>query len=128
MSFVTESGRAVAEEWDTTQSFAAEQAFRSMIKNHRTVENHLEWTCWRHSMDRQAGEAGVVELGFKADGKQYRILCVFKGKKCIVVLCVCYHKAFVWSPRDAIKIATDRAKLVSAGKAKLNVIQIEDDL
>jgi Phage derived protein Gp49-like (DUF891) len=127
-SFVTNSGRVVAEEWDTALPFAAEQAFRNMIRNHRKIANHREWTCWRHPMDGPAGEAGLVELGFKADGKQYRVLCVFNGEKCIIVVCVCYHKQSVWSPTSAVETATERAKLISAEKARLNVIQIEDDL
>jgi hypothetical protein len=53
---------------------------------------------------------------------------MFNGKKCIVVLCVAYHKGGVWTPPKAVDIATKRAKIVATGKAKLNVIQIEDDL
>jgi putative component of toxin-antitoxin plasmid stabilization module len=127
MSFETDSGRDVAVEWDTHQSFAANEAFRALIKNSKKIRNHLEWPAWRHAMDEKAGEAGVVELGFKAD-KPYRVLCMFNGRKCIVVLCVAYHKQNAWTPREAVNIATQRAKLVAAGKAKLNVIQSEDDL
>jgi putative component of toxin-antitoxin plasmid stabilization module len=113
MSFVTESGRDVALDWDTHNTFA--------------VKNHRDWTAWRHPMEGKAGEAGVVELGFKA-GKPYRVLCMFNGRLCIVVLCVTYHKGPVWNPKEAVKIATERAKLVTAGKAKLNVVQSEDDI
>lgn len=121
-------GRDVAEDWDTDQSFEAEQAFRNMVKNSQKTSNYRNWTAWRHAMSGKAGKAGVVELGFKADGRQYRALCMFNGSKCIVLLCVCFHKGSVWTPQDAVKLATERAQAVSAKKAKLNDIQIEDDI
>jgi hypothetical protein len=127
MSLETDYGRDVAEEWDTSQSFAANEAFRAMVKASKKIDRHTEWPSWRHPMDETAGKAGVVELGFKAD-KPYRVLCIFDGRKRIVVLCVAYHKQNVWTPKDAVKTATDRAKVVSAGKAKLNVIQSEDNI
>ena len=127
MSFVTELGRDVADEWDTVQDFEAETAFNTMVKMNRKTKDYTHWPEWRHKMQGRAGKAGVVELGFKASGRQYRILCKFNGKMCIVVLCVAYHKGGVWTPAKAVELATERAKLITAGKATLNVIQDEED-
>jgi hypothetical protein len=128
MSFVTDAGRDVTEVWDTDQTDEAFLGFQSMVRNSRKIADHLTWPAWRHVMNKEAGKAGVIELGFTEDGKPYRFLCIFKGRKCIVVLCIAYHKGKVWKPHDAVAIATKRAKIVTAGKARLNVIQIEDDL
>jgi phage-related protein len=126
MSYVADNDRDVATEWDAPQSFEAEQALHNLMKNHRKTKSHLEWTSFRHKMKGDAGKHGVVEL--KADKRAYRILCMFNGPMCIVVLCICFHKSSVWTPKDAVKMATERAKAITAKKAKLNVIPIEDNL
>jgi hypothetical protein len=125
--FVTEAGRDVTKHWDTISTFEAETAFKAMIKGNRKIKNYMEWPSWRHPMRGKPGRAGVVELGFKASGRQYRSLSMFSGKMCIIILCMAYHKQNVWNPTEAEKIVTERAKLVVAGKAKLNVIEDEDD-
>lgn len=126
-AFVTVSGRDVTRQWDTISTFEAETAFRTMIRGNRKIKNYVDWPEWRHRMRGDAGAAGVVELGFKASGRQYRALCMFSGKMCIIILCMAYHKQNVWNPSGVVKTVTDRAKLVAAGKAKLNVIEDEDD-
>ncbi len=130
MSFVTDRGRDVALEWDTARGFAAEQMFLTMLKNNRNTKDYRKWPEWRHPMQGKAGAAGVVELGFyERSGKlQYRILCKFNGAMCIIILCVALHKENVWKPAHAIKTATDRAKAVASGKARLNVVKIEDSI
>jgi hypothetical protein len=128
MSFVTDMGRDVAKDWDVEKTFAANLAYESMIKNNKKIADYKNWPAWRHPMKKEAGKAGVVELGFTEDRKPYRFLCVFNGKKCIVLLCVAYHKGNVWTPPEAVEIATKRAKIVATGKARLNVIEIKDDI
>jgi phage-related protein len=128
MSFETEQGIDVVLDWDAPKTFEAELAFENLVKTERKTKNYTEWPSWRHKMQGEAGKRGVVELGFKADGRSYRVLSMFNGSMCIVLLCICYHKGSVWTPKNAIEIATKRAKLVLAKKAKLNVIQITDDL
>jgi hypothetical protein len=127
LSFETDTGKDVADDWDCDKTFEAEQVFFNLVRMERKTKDYLHWTSWRHPAHGKPGKAGVVELGFKADSRPYRVLCVFDGSQRIVVLCVCYHKGPVWTPKEALKIATDRANLVRAKKAKLNVIQIEDD-
>lgn len=128
MSFEMESGRDVAVDWDVEKTFDAELAFDNLVKNDRKIKKYSEWPSWHHRMRNEAGKQGVVELRFKADQRQYRVLSMFNGSMCLVVLCICYHKGSVWTPKDAETIATDRAKVVTAKKAKLNVIKIKDNL
>jgi len=128
MSFETEQGIDVVLNWDAPKTFEAELAFENLVKTERKTKNHTEWPSWRHKMQGEAGKQGVVELGFKADGRPYRVLSMFNGSMCVVLLCICYHKGSVWTPKNAIEIAVKRAKLVLAKKAKLNVIQITDNL
>jgi hypothetical protein len=127
-AYVTEQGRNVYEEWDAGQTEDAELMLRTLLKGDLKTSNHREWTLWRHPMQQKAGAAGVVELGFKSNGTQMRVLCIFKGEKCIVLLCICYHKSSVWTPTNAVDSATERAKVVTAGKARLDEIKITDDL
>ena len=128
MSYETELGVDVAVDWDGEKTFEAELAFQNLVKTEHKTKKYTDWPSWRHKMQGDAGKQGVVELGFKADGRSYRILSMFNGSMCIVLLCICYHKGSVWTPKDAIEIATKRAKLVLARKAKLNVIKITDNL
>jgi hypothetical protein len=73
------------------------------------------------------GADGIHELGFKAEGRQYRLLVKFDGVLRIVILCGCYHKQSRWTPSDAPKTATDRARMLSQGKATRRERTIEDD-
>jgi hypothetical protein len=127
MSFVTDADVDVAEDWDVPKTFEADLAFKELVKTERKIENYLHWASWRHKLNGEAGREGVVELGFKADRRPYRVLSMFNGVRCLVVLCICYHKES-WTPKDALKIATIRAKLVTAQKAKLNVLESTNDL
>ena len=128
LSFETDSGVDVSVDWDTERTLAGGFEFNQLVKTSRKIRNHAEWGSWRHKCHGKAGELGVVELGFKSDKRQYRVLSMFHGKMRIIVLSICYHKEKTWNPKDAINIATNRAKLVLAGKAKLNVIKIANDL
>jgi hypothetical protein len=128
MSFVRPSGTDVAVEWDVDQTLEAGLAFQNLVKTDGKTKDHTQWTSWRHKMKGDPGKHGVVELGFKADNREYRVLSKFNGSMCIVVLCICYHKGSVWTPSDAVSTATDRAKDVTAKKVKLNVIEITDHL
>lgn len=126
LSFETDFGTNVVESWDAEKTFEAEIAFNELVKNARKTKDHFQWTSWRHPMRGEAGKLGLVELGFKASGRQYRVLSIFDGTKRLVMLSVCYHKGKIWTPKEAVETAMKRAKQVLAKKAKLNVIQIPD--
>jgi hypothetical protein len=127
-AYVTESGRNVYEDWDAGQTDEAEEMLRALLKGDRKTADYRGWMLWRHRMRDKAGEAGIVELGFKSGDKQIRVLCVFKGEKCIVILCICFHKMKVWTPPKAIDSAIERAKSVTAGRANLDEIESTDNL
>ena len=126
MSYVTGGGRVVSEDWDTQQNFEAKVALDTFVEANRKTANYMNWPEWRHKMHGKPGKAGVFEFGFKSGGKSYRILCTFKGKMCIVILCMAFHKQHVWDPPDVEKTVTDRAKEVTNGAATLKVIAKEE--
>jgi hypothetical protein len=127
MSYVTDRGRIVTEDWDTHQSFEAETALDTFIESNRKTKDYMQWPEWKHKMHGSPGKEGVVEFGFKATGKQYRVLCIFKGKMCVVILCMAFHKQNVWDPPGTEKTVTDRAKEVKNSTAKLKLIEKEKD-
>ena len=128
LSFETASGVDVAVDWDVEKTLEAEFAFNTLLKSERKTKNYLDWPSWRHKLQGDAGKYGLIELGFKADKRPYRILAMFDGSMRLVILCICYHKGSVCTPKGSLATATNRAKLVLAKKAKLNVIKVTDDL
>ncbi len=128
MSFVTHRGVDVSNTWDIDQTFEANLSFNQMIRNNRKIADYLQWPSFRHRMLHEAGKVGIFELEFKADKRAYRALVKFKGKKCMILLCVCYHKGSSWTPSNALKVAIDRAKAIEEGTAKTNVIETREDI
>jgi hypothetical protein len=100
--------------WLDDQSNEVQFTFNSVLKEAQKRRNHLEWPCYRHKMK---GDEGIHELGFKVEGRQYRLLVKFDGAMQTVILCGCYHKMNRWTPSDAPETAEKRAKALSAGKA-----------
>lgn len=113
------------EDWLCSESDEVRLVFNSTLKEASKRRNHLEWICYRHKM---RGGDGVHELGFKACGKQYRLLVKFDGVLQTVILCGCYHKMNRWTPPDAPKTAANRAKALTNGKATKRERPIQDDL
>jgi phage-related protein len=129
MSYESPTGLDVIQDkWDVGETDVAELAFEAMVKNASKIADYRQWPCWRHPMTGKAGKAGVVELEFSVPGTRYRVLAMFNGKKCIVLLCICYHKQSVWTPASAVETATKRANEVTAGKVKCNVIEVEQSI
>ena len=127
MSYETELGKDVIRDWDVTRTFEAEESFWAAIRNSRKINDYRQWPCWHHRMSGEAGGYGLVELRFPADKRQYRVIARFSGKRCLVLLCICYHKGSIWTPTSAIQTATQRAKALDAGKGRLNVINVEQN-
>jgi hypothetical protein len=125
---VDDDGSNPIEKWLAGESDEVQMMFNSVLKEARKRRNYTDWPCFRHKMKGKPGAEGVNELGFKVQGKEYRLLFVFDGVLQAVILCGCYHKMNLWTPRDAPKTATKRAKALAAGEAKRNERTIQDDL
>jgi len=127
--FVYHYGANPIEDWYANQlSEGAQNTFDSLLKDLHKTENHLHWGGFRGFLKGIAKKHHIWEVGFKADGRQYRIFGKFAGRKQVVLLIGCYHKQGVYTPADSIETAATRAQLLSEGKAKINARPIRTDL
>lgn len=102
--------------------------FDALLKSIHRIKNHLEWGCFRGFLKGELREQRIWELGFPADGRQYRLLCIFGEKRKQVILLVgCYHKQKVYTPADALTSAYTRSKALSEGKAGYSERKIRTD-
>ena len=102
--------------------------FDSLLKNICQIENHLEWGCFRGFMEGKLREQRVWELGFRSDGRQYRLLGIFGPERRNATLLVgCYHKQKVYTPHDALNQAYTRSKALSEGRATYHERKIRID-
>jgi hypothetical protein len=123
--WVDGGGSNPIEEWLKKQSEGVQLTFHSVLKDARKRRNQLDWPCYRHKMK---GSEGIHELGFKVEGRQFRLLVKFDGPMQTVILCGCYHKMNRWTPADALETAAKRAKALSSGKASKRERTIQTDL
>ena len=112
------------QEWLDDQSDEVQMTFNSILKDAQKRRNHLEWPSYRHKM---RDLEGIHELGFKVEGKQFRLLIKFDGAMQTVILCGCYHKMDRYTPTDALATADRRARALSSGKATKHERTIETD-
>ena len=101
--------------------------FDALLKNMRRTENHLNWGGFRGFLKGAAKSERIWEIGFQAEGKQYRVFSVFGGRKQVILLVGCYHKQRVYTPADAIETAIKRSKLLAEKGATINERPIRDD-
>ena len=102
--------------------------FDNLLKNICQVENHLEWGCFRGFMKGKLKEQRVWELGFRSDGRQYRVLGIFGPQRRNATLLVgCYHKQKVYTPPDALNQAYTRCNALSEGRATYHERKIRID-
>jgi hypothetical protein len=125
--WVDGDGSNPIEKWLAGESEEVQMTFNSTLKEARKRKNHLEWPCLRHKMKGKPGAEGAYELGFKAVGRQYRLLVKFDGVLQVVILCGCFHKGDQWTPADALETTVKRAKALSQGKASRRERTIQDD-
>lgn len=115
------------QEWLDEQSEEAEETFNSVLKDMSTTESHTNWGAWRRLLKGEASKHRIWEIGFKAEGRQYRVMGVFAGRKMVILLTGCYHKGNVYTPHNAIQTAIDRAKALKEGTATTHARQIRMD-
>jgi len=125
--WVDGDGSNPIEKWLAGESDEVRMYFNSVLKEAKKRRNYLEWACYRHKMKGKSGAERVHELGFKAQGRQYRLLTKFDGIQQAVILCGCYHKMDRWTPRDAPETAARRARALAEGKAERRERAIQDD-
>jgi hypothetical protein len=125
LSYV-EDGIDVIESWYESQTLEAQLAFDKLLKQNIKIDNHLQWIGYRHKMKGNELKR-VFELEFTADKRANRILCVFDGKKRMVMLCGCYHQNKIWTPAGSLETTARRAEKVLNGTAKLQFKKIEID-
>lgn len=125
--WVDGDGSNPIEKWLAGQSDEVRMTLNSILKEARKRKNYLDWPCFRHKMKGKPGAEGVNELGFRADGKQYRLMVKFDGELQTVILCGCFHKMDRYTPADALETTVKRARAFAQGKAKRHERTIQDD-
>ncbi len=104
-----EGGQNPIENWyENELSDAGKFGFDALLKDRAKTRNHLEWGL--KPLKGEARTLHIWELKFLADGRQYRVLGVFRAAKQAVLLVGCYHKGKVYTPPDALDTAIKRAK------------------
>lgn len=125
--YVSPAGNNMIEQW--LQNEVPEEGritFYKLLKNIRNTENHLDWIGLRKKPFKREG--GIVwELGFKAEGRQYRVLGDFCGEKEAVFLIGCYHKQQRYYPADAIDQAFKRKGELKNGTASHHERKVPTD-
>ncbi len=125
--WVDGDGSNPIEKWLAGESDEVRMFFNSTLKVAMKTRNHLEWPRFRHKMKGKLGAEGVSEFGFKARGRQYRLLVKFDGELQTVILCGCFHKGDKWTPTDALETTFKRVRALEQGKARRRERTIQDD-
>lgn len=111
--FVYLSGSNPIGDWYACLSEGAQYLFDALLKDMRKTANHLDWGAFKGFLKGVAKNHKIWELGFLADGKQYRVFCIFSEGKKVTLLVGCYHKQRVYTPANAIETAIKRSKLLA---------------
>jgi hypothetical protein len=127
---VLSTGRRPFEEWYQKKlSDGGRFTLDGLLKTIHKTKNHLEWMGFRGFLKGKAAEYRIWELGFKADGRQYRVFGMFGAvRKRAILLGGCYHKMVVYSPPNAISSACKVAREIKAGRVIWNERKIKTDL
>ena len=124
------SGNRPLEDWyENMLSEEGKFEFDSLLKTNHKTKNHKEWQGFRGFLKGKAERYKIWELGFKADGRQYRVFGIFGNvRRQAILLCGCYHKMVVYMPPNAIKSACKIVREIEAGGVDFYERKIESDL
>ena len=124
-----EDGANRIEEWYQQQlSQDGRDAFETVLKNTRKIQDHLHWGGFKYLKGRPKEER-LWQLDFWADKRQYRLLGVFgEVRKQAVLILGCYHKGDVYTPKEALETACKRAKALREKRAKTSERKIRDNI
>lgn len=106
--FISLGGRDTFDEWIKSLDINAQERIRGIIR-HMSVTRR--WG--RPFFDAIHGYEGIHEIRVKAKNIQYRPLgCFGPGPQTFTLLLGASKKVNVWFPKDAIKMAVKRRKLI----------------
>jgi hypothetical protein len=123
--FVYLSGGTPVKDWYDSLSEYGQVLLDGLLKTNHKTENPINWMGFRKYLKGE--QKGIWELGFYADGLQYRLLGIFDGAKRAIFLMGCYHKGGNYTPTDALGTAVKRKKLFAKGECKLHERQVKLD-
>ena len=116
------------EKWVSELSLEAATMFNDLLRDNHKTELPQRWSGFRGFMEGNLKEERIWELGFKADGRQYRILGKFgNSRKQAILLIGCYHKMTIYHPMNSLKTAYKRSRALSRGEAKIHERKIRTD-
>jgi hypothetical protein len=111
-----EGGHNPVEHWHCNElSDLGRFGFNALLKNTAKTESHLQWPGFKH-LKGEPKKHHIWQLDFFADGRQYRVLGVFRPGRQAVLLVGCYHKGQVYTPPNALDTACKRAKALRENK------------
>lgn len=123
-----EGGNDPIQDWyDNDLSDAGKFGFDGLLKNSAKTKSELGWSGFKYPKGELRKEK-IWQIAFVADGKQYRVLGVFRPARQAVLLIGCYHKGKVYTPPDALDTAVKRAKALREGRAGTRERKIKFDL
>lgn len=124
------SGNRPLEDWyENTLSEEGKFEFDSLLKTNHKTKNHKEWQGFRGFLKGKAERYRIWELGFKADGREYRVFGIFGiVRRQAILLGGCYHKMCVYMPPNAIKSACRMVRQIEEGRVNLHERKIDSDL
>ena len=99
--FVYLSGGTPIKGWYDSLSEYGQGLVDGLLKTNHKIENPIGWIGFRKYLKGELQGHGIWELGFYADGLQYRLLGIFDGAKRAIFLMGCYHKGGNYTPIDA---------------------------
>src|SRR5579863_9024034 len=118
----TERGQNPIESWYRDDlSDAGRFGFDALLKDRAKTANHLEWGL--KPLKGEARKLHIWEVKFVADGRQYRVLGIFRPGKQAVLLIGCYHKGKVYTPPNALDTAVERAKALRDKKPGVSTLE-----
>jgi len=127
------------EEWGSEDAL---DMLNAMLKNLAKIERFSDWKGQGFRKFLTGRKEKVFELGFRADNRECRILCVFPAdiavqcwptppkstRKRVVMLVGCYHKQNVYMPAEALDTADKRVRFLREGNGRLYERQIDPSI
>lgn len=116
--FIYANGVNPIEEWRSELSENARFTFDKILKDCRKTELHTDWVAFKRFLKGKCKKHHIWELEFRSDKQQHRVLCIFDpdARKRVVLLVGCYHKQSVYTPKNALTEACNRAAMFKQGE------------